>query len=107
MEFIAVADCSALPEGRGLPVWVAGRNLALFKVGDAVHAVEDSCPHAGASLAGGQLEGCVVRCPAHGLPFDVRTGQMPGNPRLATACVPVRVDGGRVWVAVPGKDAAT
>ncbi|WP_423907146.1 Rieske (2Fe-2S) protein [Caballeronia sp.] len=30
------------------------------------------CPHNGALLASGQLEGRVLRCPAHGMRFDSR-----------------------------------
>ena len=46
-----------LPEGRGRRVCTAGYDLAVFKVGDAVYAIDDSCPHAGSSLSGGRAEG--------------------------------------------------
>jgi 3-phenylpropionate/trans-cinnamate dioxygenase ferredoxin component len=51
----------------------------VFKVGDAVYAIDDSCPHAGSSLSGGRTEGTTVGCPAHGLKFDLVHGR-PRNP---------------------------
>ena len=65
-----------LPEGRGRRVCAAGYDLAVFRVGDAVYAIDDSCPHAGASLVMGQLDGATVSCRAHGLRFDLATGCM-------------------------------
>ena len=69
-----------LPEGRGRNVRTAGYDLAVFKVGDAVYAIDDSCPHAGSSLSGGRAEGTTVGCPAHGLKFDLMHGR-PRNPK--------------------------
>lgn len=100
MNFVDVAALDQIPMQRGLVVDVEGRSIALFRVGDAVHAIDDGCPHAGSSLGAGHLEGCVVRCRAHGLPFDVRSGRMPGNPALAVTAHGVRVRAGRVWVAL-------
>src|SRR5215470_12472270 len=100
MPFVDVAAVTEIPAQRGRTVRVMGRGIALFKVGDSIHAIDDSCPHAGSSLAGGQLTGCVVRCPSHGLRFDVRNGRMPGSSGLAVAAYPVRVDEGRVQVAI-------
>jgi len=99
-RFVDVLAFDLLPAGRGVSTWVAGHNVALFRVGDAVHAVEDSCPHAGSALGSGSLEGCVVRCPSHGLPFDVRTGCGVDNSGMKVATYPVRVEGGRVLVGV-------
>jgi 3-phenylpropionate/trans-cinnamate dioxygenase ferredoxin subunit len=99
-EFVDVAAVADIPSGRGLPVRVDGHSIALFKVGDAVHALENTCPHQGSALAGGRLSGCIVRCPSHGLPFDVRDGCMPGNAGLRVNVYSVRLDEGRVCVAI-------
>jgi 3-phenylpropionate/trans-cinnamate dioxygenase ferredoxin subunit len=102
VDVVALAD---IPSGRGLPVRVGGHSIALFKVGEAVHAIENACPHAGSALAGGRLSGCIVRCPSHGLPFDVRDGCMPGNEALRVAVYAVRVDDGRVGISIEGRKA--
>lgn len=46
----------------------------LFDIDGELHAIEDSCPHAGASLFSGRLDGPWLQCPAHGLRFDLATG---------------------------------
>ena len=52
--------------------------LAVYHVGSGFHACADRCPHAGATLSEGELEGPVVTCPRHGSQFDVTTGHAPG-----------------------------
>lgn len=84
-------------QGRAL-VRVAGIELALFQVEGVIHALEDACPHAGASLAFSRLEGHWVRCQAHGLRFDVRTGQMAGAQGLCARRFEVRENAG--WVEI-------
>ncbi|WP_218512006.1 Rieske 2Fe-2S domain-containing protein [Variovorax sp. dw_308] len=68
---------------------VEDRSLLVFCIDDVMHAIEDGCPHAGASFFGASLEGCVVKCPAHGLRFDLRTGCMVGGPGLKLKKLPI------------------
>lgn len=93
---LALAALSSIPAGRGLCVRANGQVIALFRVGETVHAIDDSCPHHGASLSNGRLEGCIVACPAHGLKFDVRSGHGTTNPPLFGKSYPVRVIDGMV-----------
>jgi len=86
-----------LREGRGRSVAANGRRVALFRVGAQVHALDDSCPHAGASLAGGRVQGGMLACPAHGLAFELRSGCMRAG-TLAVRTYAVRVVDGRVWL---------
>jgi len=45
-------------------------------VGDAPHAIEDACNHAGASLCEGSRDGDHVVCPLHGYIFALETGEL-------------------------------
>lgn len=54
--------------------------LAVYQVDGRLHAVGDRCPHAGATLSEGPLDGAVVTCPRHGSRFDVRTGERVRGP---------------------------
>jgi nitrite reductase/ring-hydroxylating ferredoxin subunit len=63
-------------------VQLQGRDIALFDVDGCVYAVDDSCPHAGASLARGRLQGRTLQCPAHGLKFDLASGHLCNVPGL-------------------------
>jgi nitrite reductase/ring-hydroxylating ferredoxin subunit len=49
--------------------------LCVARVGDGFCGVPDICPHGGVRLSDGTLEGSAVRCPVHGLRFDMRTGK--------------------------------
>lgn len=97
----ALAHLDDIPFDRGLSVAWGDRRIALFRIGNEVHAVEDSCPHQGASLANGRLDGVHVKCPAHGLQFDVRDGCMKGNAGFGARSVEVRVLGDQVLVDEP------
>jgi nitrite reductase/ring-hydroxylating ferredoxin subunit len=93
-------DVSQLPEGKGLAAHVGEHSIALFRVGEQVHALGEQCSHEAASLAEGQvLEGRCVECPMHGARFDLRTGRALCLPAVRPVKVyPVRVTQGRVEV---------
>jgi nitrite reductase (NADH) small subunit len=93
-----VARLSELPEGRGTLVEVAGREVALFRRGDEVRALESECPHRGASLAFGDLRDGVVYCPQHAWPFRLDDGACPEFPGVAVATYRASVEGGEVFL---------
>ena len=76
---IPLVPLADLPEGRGRHVRTADCDLALFRFGDTVYAIDDGCPHAGASLSNGRVEGRRVVCRAHGLKFRLEAPP-PGAP---------------------------
>ena len=57
-----------------------GGAIAVFRLGQRLHAIRDECPHAGASLADGLLEGPIITCPRHGSQFDLTTGSRERGP---------------------------
>lgn len=80
---VRVGVAGEIEPGQRKRVFVDDRSIVVFNVDGALYAIDDSCPHNGASLANGPLEGCVLRCPAHGLRFDLRTGCTPGTGGLS------------------------
>jgi nitrite reductase/ring-hydroxylating ferredoxin subunit/alkylhydroperoxidase/carboxymuconolactone decarboxylase family protein YurZ len=96
--FVEVADVAELAAGKCTTVTVDGKNVALFNVDGTIFATDDSCPHAGASLGWGVLEGKIVKCRAHGLRFDVTTGKIAGGDGLAVKTYSTRVDGDKILV---------
>ena len=94
MTYRAVARLDEVPEDEGVCVELDGRRIALFRDGDAVHAIDNVCPHQGAPLAEGFYEDGVVTCPLHAWEFDVRTGRVRGGPeRVRTFAARVTADG--------------
>jgi 3-phenylpropionate/trans-cinnamate dioxygenase ferredoxin subunit len=97
--FIFVAKRSEIPEGTGLCVEAEGKRIALFRLGDDVCAIDDSCPHANGPLSEGGLEGDVVECPWHGSRLNVRTGSVLQPPAAeGVATYAVRVTGEEIEV---------
>ncbi|WP_233806117.1 Rieske (2Fe-2S) protein [Paraburkholderia sp. HP33-1] len=97
---IVVGVAGELAPGQRKLAFIDGRSIVLFNIEGRLHAIDNACPHNGAALAGGQLEGCVLRCPAHGLRFDVRTGCMPGTGGLNVTTFPVAIVDSKVVVSL-------
>ena len=80
---------SDLPDGAGKALVVNGIEVAVFRRGSAVYALENACPHVGAALADGELDGDEVICPLHGHRFNVKTGACSTDPSLRARCIPL------------------
>lgn len=83
-----------------------GKSLALFNVAGQFYAIDDSCPHQGASLCGGKLEGKVIQCCAHGLRFDLASGYLLNSTQLKVANYPVAVEGDQVFIVIVPEESA-
>ena len=66
-------------------------------------AIDDFCPHMGASLAGGYLEKGIVACPWHAWRFCVDDGRWCDNPKIKIDAFETRVVGDEVQVRVTPK----
>jgi nitrite reductase (NADH) small subunit len=93
-----VGSLETLPDGRGSLVEIAGREIALFRRGEEVFALDNVCPHRGAALAFGDLREDVVFCPLHAWPFHLPTGACPEKPGVCVETFRVHVEGGEVHV---------
>src|SRR3989304_1484599 len=81
-QFTSVAKVGSIPDGRGETFTVGDRLVAVFNHGGRYFAIDDLCPHMGASLGGGHVEEGVVTCPWHAWRFRVCDGTWCDNPRL-------------------------
>lgn len=89
-------------------VRVLGENLVAFRGEDGlVRIVDERCPHRGASLALGVVEGCAIRCLFHGWTIGDR-GEVQETPNvdwgskgppanLKAKAYPAREAGGIIW----------
>lgn len=107
-EFQTVAKVGDVPEGQGRAFVVAGTLVGVFLVDGEYFAINDICPHMGASLSAGSVEGHHVYCPWHAWRFSIQDGAWLDNPQspLRAASYAVRVEGEDIQVAVPPEDAA-
>jgi nitrite reductase (NADH) small subunit/3-phenylpropionate/trans-cinnamate dioxygenase ferredoxin subunit len=69
--------------------------------GGRFFAIDDGCPHQGASLGEGTLHNGRVICPWHSWIFELATGECRGVPGLAVGCYSTRASGGMIEVEIP------
>jgi nitrite reductase/ring-hydroxylating ferredoxin subunit len=74
--------------------------ILLLKIDGQFHAYQGHCPHQGAALAEGDLDGVLLTCPAHRWQFDATNGKgvNPKSARLKR--FPVHVAERKVWIEV-------
>ncbi|MDZ5436062.1 Rieske 2Fe-2S domain-containing protein [Pseudomonas fluorescens] len=82
------------------------KSVALFNIDGELFAIDDGCPHQGASLCGGRLDGRVIQCCAHGLRFDLASGYLLNSNKLKVANYPVEVVDGQAFIVIATEEAA-
>ena len=97
-DFLHIGRTSDFPAGAGKMVVVNTRHVAVFRVGNEFHALDNLCLHRGGPLCGGAVKDGVVTCPWHGWSFELRTGTMVQDPRVGVSCHEVRITGDEVSV---------
>ena len=100
-SFVAVGTPADFAEGQMKRVEAKGMAVMVVRYQGALHAVSNTCTHAGGPLDEGELQGDVVECPWHGSHFCILDGDVRGGP--ATFPLPkleVREDDGKVEVAL-------
>ncbi|MDA1137334.1 MAG: Rieske 2Fe-2S domain-containing protein [Planctomycetota bacterium] len=98
LTFIRVAAVCELEEKRGKFVEAGKKKVALFKVAEEIYAVDDICPHMGAPLSDGFVEGKSVMCGWHAWEFSLENGECPFGMSIPT--YQVKIDGDDVLVGV-------
>ncbi len=98
--FVTVAKVGDIAEGEGRAFPVGERVVAVFLQAGKYYAIDDFCPHQGASLAEGYLEGCVVACSWHHWRFSLEDGTWLDNRKMKIDCFKVRVVGEAIQVQV-------
>jgi len=97
-HWTVLCEVSQVPDSEqaGHYVTIGNRSLAIFRHEGIWQVIDDTCPHAGASLSAGYVaEGCVF-CPWHAWPFDLKTGVCPDNEQIAVHHYPVRERAGQL-----------
>jgi nitrite reductase/ring-hydroxylating ferredoxin subunit/uncharacterized membrane protein len=80
IKFTKVLLEGQLTDGLLVKAMAGDTPVLLYKKGDSVCAISETCSHAGGPLSEGELEGNIVQCPWHGSRFDVCTGEVKGGP---------------------------
>lgn len=123
MVRMKVAELEELNGGARVAVSVGGDDVVVFAHDGEVLAYLNVCPHQGGPVAEGVLIGRVeavdgpdgrplgeafsktdthIVCPWHGFEFNVRTGVCATNHRVALRRYETEVEGGEVFLLLPG-----
>lgn len=114
MSRVDVGDIDDFQCGQMRLIEVNGREIGLVRWGDEVYAMRNHCPHEGAPLCIGVVEGLVTQdttdgapsvsdrpvvcCPWHGWEFDLADGRSIVNPRVRAKTFRAEVVESRVFV---------
>ncbi len=97
--WVDVGKAEGIVPGHPAHIELDGTSIAVFKLEDGFHAIEDVCTHDGGHLTGGCVEGDQIVCPRHGARFSIKTGEALTAPAYEpTAIFPVRIEKGIVQV---------
>ncbi len=103
-ETVTLCKVDELAPGAARRFDVDGYRIALVRIGDDFHAVNDECSHEDFSLSEGEVwaEDCQIECPKHGSMFDLVTGEPCSLPATQPVAVyKVEVEGDSVKVVLP------
>jgi nitrite reductase (NADH) small subunit len=96
-QWVEAAPLADVRRRKRLAVTVAGRDIALFLVGETVYALDDVCVHKQRRLTKGTLLYGRVICPGHQWKIDPATGEIEDREECQPT-YPVRVEAGVVYV---------
>lgn len=103
-NFKKLCKLNELQENQGKRFIVDDNEVAVFKIGKEVFALNNICPHQHTALLyDGFIENDCVVCPAHGWMFDLKTGKRPTGNRGIDS-YPVKILNDEVYVLVIKKE---
>ena len=96
------AGVDEITEDEPKALTIGERELAVYKLGEAFHALDNICPHEYAVLSAGFIEGEAIECPLHQSQFHIPTGKCLGPPADGDLkSYPVKVEDGAVFIGIP------
>jgi nitrite reductase/ring-hydroxylating ferredoxin subunit len=101
-QFTPVMAAAELPESAPTKAMFGPTALVLVRRGDIVHALKETCSHAGGPLSQGELRDDRIVCPWHYSEFRLRDGSVAHGPAHTRAVrYDARISGGQVEVQGP------
>lgn len=79
-EFTALAPLTEVPDGAPTKVMFGSTAILVVRRGDVVHALRETCTHAGGPLSEGELKGDTITCPWHFSTFRLADGAVVHGP---------------------------
>lgn len=107
-EFHTVCRVGELAAGESRMFVVGEKPVGLFNVDGEFLAISNECPHAGASLAHGIVDGATVACRIHHWRFCLKTGEYldEDRPEYNAETFATRISGDEVQVSLDTRQAS-
>lgn len=107
-DWLDVGAISDIPQRGARTVTRPGEDdIAVFRtIDDRVFALVDRCPHKGGPLSQGIVHGHSVACPLHNWNIALASGAAQGPDSGCTPTIAVKVEDGRIYLAIPVERAA-
>lgn len=99
-KFYPIIKLSELPPGKGTRIEFNKKEIALFRQGNSVFAVQNQCPHQQAELADGYIKNNKLYCYLHHWAFDLSSGAYAFNQALKITMYDVRIENDQVLIAM-------
>lgn len=99
-EWLDIGPVDQLPAmgARTLPVR-GGDEIAIFRIANGeVYALINKCPHKQGPLSQGIVHDTSVTCPLHNWRISLATGKALGEDEGCVPTIPVKIDGGRMFL---------
>ena len=106
--FTPIFDADEIAPGTAKATAVGGRMVAVFNEDGVLKAIDDMCPHMGASLSAGHFENGEVLCPWHAWRFSLDDGRWldTDSTKVRCASYALRIIDDEICVHVPKEEAA-
>ena len=98
-SYVPAGAAADIAPGTAKTVDVDGVEVAVFNAGGTFYALENTCPHQGAQLHEGWLDGTTITCPWHAWCFDLTTGAMTIGAWASVHTYDVRVADGQLSIS--------
>ena len=101
-DFTAAVAVAEVPDGTPTKIMFGTTAVVLVRRGDVVHALKETCSHAGGPLSEGELKGDTITCPWHFSTFRLADGSVVHGPASSRqVSYRARIDGGQVELQGP------
>ena len=106
-KYVVVMPESDLREGKPTRADAKGVSVLLYRAGDRILAITETCPHLGGPLSEGKVVDGAIECPWHGSQLSLEDGSVVNGPTTFPArCFDVRVRAGNIEVRSATRESA-
>lgn len=119
--YIDIGSADEFPPGSRKIISIGKREIGVFNTNGKLFGLQNRCPHQGAPLCRGVIEGTVhpskpqeyewdsdqelIRCPWHGWEFNMVTGKSLFDPELSVKVYRVSRKNGKLYLDIEGRAA--